>query len=103
VVVRLFNPSGATAHVITYCSKLNYNVFLADSDSLYAGYPPNDCGEVSNVPIGAGASIQDSLPLSVIGMQEGRFYLSVSYWLDIGELKATVLALSNQFTITIDP
>ena len=99
IVARIFNPSGATAHVITWCSKLHYDVFLADSDHLYAGYPRDDCGEVSNVPIGAGASIQDSLPLSVIGMQEGRFYLSVSFWLDIGELRNPVITLSNEFVV----
>jgi hypothetical protein len=98
VVVTLFNPSGATAHVITWCSRVHYGIYLADSDHFYAGYP-HDCGEVSNVPIGAGTSINDSLPLSNIVMQNGRFYLSVSYWLDIGELRNPVIALSNKFNV----
>lgn len=99
IVARIFNPSGATAHVITWCSKLRYDIYLADSDYFYAGYPPDDCGEVSNVPIGAAASIKDSLPLSAIGMQDGRFCISVSYWLDIGELRGAVIATSNEFVV----
>jgi hypothetical protein len=99
VVVTLFNPSNATAHVITWCSRLRYDVILADSDHFYAGYPPSDCGEVSNLPIGAGTSIKDSLCLPLIGVQEGTFYLCVSYWLDIGELRNPGINCSNDFAV----
>ncbi len=99
IIVSLFNPSDATAHIGACGSKVDYDIAPLDSSSSATRYPPGGCGQVSNLRLQTKTGLTDSLPLSLVTIREGRYVLGVYYWLDTGELRNPVSTFSSEFTI----